>query len=38
MSEKKTARPSVRNQDWKTVKAETEKIKNLITNIPTSRN
>ena len=35
MSEKKTALPSLRSQDWKTVKAETEKINDLITNTPT---
>ena len=33
ISMKKTALPSLRKQDWKTVKAETEKI-NDITNIP----
>ena len=35
MSEKKTALPSLRNQDWKTVKVETGKINGLSTNIPT---
>ena len=30
MSEKKTTLPSLRNQDWETVKVETEKNKRLI--------
>ena len=34
LSEKKIVLPSLRNQDWKTVKAETVKINDLITNIP----
>ena len=33
MSEKKTSLPSLRNQDWKTVKAETAKINELSTHI-----
>ena len=33
MSEKNTRLPSIRNIDWKTVKAETEKISELITHI-----
>ena len=32
-SEKKTTLPSLRNQDWKTVKTETEKINKLLTNM-----
>ena len=36
MSEKKTALPSLRNQDWKTVKAETEKINDILSNISTN--
>ena len=35
MSEKKTL-PSIRNQDWKTVKCKAEKVKDLLTNIPTN--
>ena len=35
-SEKKNAMTSLRNQNWKAVKAETEKIKDLLTNIPTN--
>ena len=31
MSEKKTRLPSLRNQDWKIIKAETEKINELFT-------
>ena len=31
MSENKTTLPSVRNQAWKTLKAETEKINDLLT-------
>ena len=30
MSEKKTILPSLRNQDWKTVKVESEKINKYI--------
>ena len=33
MSSKKTTLRSLRNQDWKTVKAETEKINELLTHI-----
>ena len=33
MSEKKTTLPSLRNQHWKKVKAETEKINQLLTYI-----
>ena len=36
MSEKKTALPSLRNQNWRTVKYETEKVKDLLTNIPSN--
>ena len=36
MSEKKTRLPSLRNQDWKTVKAETEK-KLLFTHLSTNK-
>ena len=36
MSEKKTTLPSLRNQDWRTVKSETEKVNDLLTNIPTN--
>ena len=35
MSDKKTTLPSLRNQDWRTIKLETEKSKDLLTNIPT---
>ena len=35
-SEKKTILPSLRNQDWKTVKAEMEKINKLLTVISTN--
>ena len=35
MSEKKTTLPSLRNQDWETVKVETEKINKLLTCIST---
>ena len=31
MSEKKTTLPSLSNQDWKTVKVETDNINNLLT-------
>ena len=34
--EKKTTLPSLRNQDWKIIKAETEKVKELSTHIPTN--
>ena len=36
MSEKKIILPSVRNPDWKIAKAETEKINELLTHIPTN--
>ena len=36
MSEKKTALPSLKNQDWKTIKAKLKKINDLLTNIPTT--
>ena len=36
MSENKTALPSLRNQGWKTIKAKTEKINDLLTTIPTN--
>ena len=36
MSEKKTTLPSLRNQDGRTVKAETEKVNDLLTNILTN--
>ena len=35
MSEKKTTLPYLRNQDWKTVKLETGKIGELLTQIST---
>ena len=35
MSEKKTRLPSLRNNDWNTVKAETEKLPESSTHIPT---
>ena len=35
MTEKKTTLPPLRNQDWKKVKVETEKIIKLLPNIPT---
>ena len=35
MSGKQTIFPSLRNQDWRTVKSETEKVKDLLANIPT---
>ena len=34
MTEKKTTLPSLRNQDWKNDKVETEKINKLFRNIP----
>ena len=36
MSEKETTLPSLRNRDWRTVKSETEKVNNLLTNILTN--
>ena len=36
MSKKKTTLPSLSNQDWKTVKAETEKVNKLLTNVSTN--
>ena len=36
MSEKNTTIVSLRNQDWKSVKAETEKIGELLTYISTN--
>ena len=36
MSENKTTLLSLRNQDWKKVKSETQKVNNLLTNIPTN--
>ena len=36
MSEKKTTLPSLGNQDWRTVKSKTEKVNDLLTNIPTN--
>ena len=36
MSEMKTRLPSLRNQDWKTVKVETEKVYELSTHISTN--
>ena len=36
MSEKKTTLPSLRNQDWRTVKSETETVNDLLSNIPTN--
>ena len=36
ISEKKTILPSLRNQDWRTVKSETKKVDGLVTNIPTN--
>ena len=35
MSEKKTTLLSLRNQDWWTVKSETEKVNDIWINIPT---
>ena len=35
MSEKKATLPSLRNQGWKNVKVETEKVNSLLKNIPT---
>ena len=36
MSEKKTTLPSLRDQDWRTVNSETEKVNDFLTNIPTN--
>ena len=36
MSEKKTGLPSLRNQDWRTIKTKTEKINKLLTHISTN--
>ena len=36
MSEKKTTLPFLRDQEWKTVKSETEKVNDLLTYIPTN--
>ena len=36
MSEKKHTFPSLRNQDWGIVKSKTEKINDLLKNIPTN--
>ena len=36
MPEMKTTLPSLRNQDWITVKSETKKVNELLTNIPTN--
>ena len=36
MSEKKTTLSSLRNQDWRIVKSETEKVNDLLTNILTN--
>ena len=36
MSEKKTTLPSLRNQEWRTVKSKTEKVNDLLINIPTN--
>ena len=36
MTVKKTTLPSLRNQDWKKVKVETEKVNKLLINIPTN--
>ena len=33
---KKPTLPSLRNQDWRTVKSETEKVNDLLTNILTN--
>ena len=34
ISEKKTTWVSLRNQDWRKFRSETEKVNNLLTNIP----
>ena len=36
MSENKTTLPSLRNQDWRTVKSKTANVNDLLTNIPTN--
>ena len=36
MSEKKTTLPSLWNQNWRTVKYETKKVNDLLTNISTN--
>ena len=36
MSEKKTTLPSIRNQDWRIVRSQTEKVNDSLTNIPTN--
>ena len=36
MSEKKTTLPSLRNQDWRKFKSETEKVNDLLTNVLTN--
>ena len=36
MSEKKTTLPSLKNQDWKTINAESEEISELLTRISTN--
>ena len=36
MSEKKTTLPSLKNQDWRTVKSETKKVSDSLTNILTN--
>ena len=36
MFENKTTLPSFRNQDWGSVKSETEKVNDLLTNPPTN--
>ena len=36
LSEKKTTLPSFRNQDWRSVKSETEKVNDLLTNLLTN--
>ena len=36
ISEKKTTLPSRRNQDWGTVKSETGRVNDQLTNIPTN--
>ena len=38
ISEKKTRLPSLRNQDWKTVKAKTEKINELLIHLNEKHN
>ena len=36
MSEKKTTLPFLRDQNWRTVKSKTEKMDDLLKNIPTN--